>query len=1027
MSQREYFDIVMIIPLEEELIAVLDAFDCTEDRTNRSALRYVIADGVSTLKILVIQQNDMGRTNAAVAAAAALNEFHVGLIISLGIAGGLSGDLHLGDVCYSGGIIDVLDNIKTVDAAHGAIDQAFSPTHYSTDTEITVALNLIRVMPGLRKIYMQWQIDREAHANALLPIAIVGRGGIKETIGKPATKNGAIACGTVSKSDQYNEKLFDIDRKILAIDTESGGIFSEARRAQTSALTIRGISDYADGSKNSLEVDTGGKIRLIAASNAASFLKLQLQNPHFVKIIEEKRLQTQIDKTKTSGSASCIQPLMSIITNLGELIDQRLGELSPEFRLRDKGYRLPLPRIRHLNFNHTIGEQVKSNPVEVRDALETYQHIFVHIPRGYPDASMPWVLANDLLTAEVGGCQAIPVVIDGGAIRPPKFGLSALSAKETVPLADKAEGICKIFILDDVPLSSKTRLSFLSEEVKKHEAAKFVFLTRADPNLIRESEFCTTIGAAIFEVGPISFAAITHFVQKNFNMTSIEAEVIALRLRKTFEQFDLPAHPTYFAGLLRETLSALLQANRRAELIQLAVDGFLSFVVADDRSDVTLSRTTRSKFLRRLAVELKVEGKSLNQEGVIALTAQFAKQYDFDISPITFINSFLERGIIRFVHGDVQFSLPFIESYLLALELSGNLSLAMRYFDFRKADFDVAAFDLYAEIGPDVHIIDALCDKLSQSCEWLDLGNDTIHILLSDEINPALLSKPERLQNVQQRLRKAIDDVNQNKGDLRKKQQMLDIYERAREEATKRSKKAPINDKESTDNHNLRVQQLDEGMLSWIVGIILLGAGSEHLEADKKRELSSLVVKLSARIIHHWTMIYHHVDFDKLRDILLSPESIREFSEATDKEVSVEDTRRLVRRLIEVVEFSYLAEPFRRVIHYLCEQARHRVLATSVENAEVVGVMESILHAAWLSDIESKRGSAKLKEAIRSCPRAAFLRINLASHFITRVYWSHWKKEDRLALLDAAEEAIVPLHVNLDRGQLQRIIEQELK
>ena len=146
-------------------------------------------------------------------------------------------------------------------------------------------------------------------------------------------------------------------------------------------------------------------------------------------------------------------------------------------------------------------------------------------------------------------------------------------------------------------------MNFLESEVKKHYYAKFLFVTRSDPNIVAQSEFCVSISADIFELSPISFAAITHFIQKYFSMNNNEAEVIALRLKRMFEQFDLTAHPTYFAGIMKDTLAALLQANRRAELVQLAVDGFLTFVVADNKADVTLSRTTRACFLRSLAVK----------------------------------------------------------------------------------------------------------------------------------------------------------------------------------------------------------------------------------------------------------------------------------------------------------------------------------------------------------------------------------------------------------------------------------------
>ena len=67
----------------------------------------------------------------------------------------------------------------------------------------------------------------------------------------PKSMGGTIVCGVVSAGNNYNDKLKQIDRKVLAIDTESGGIFSVTTRKNVEALTIRGISDYADKKKQS--------------------------------------------------------------------------------------------------------------------------------------------------------------------------------------------------------------------------------------------------------------------------------------------------------------------------------------------------------------------------------------------------------------------------------------------------------------------------------------------------------------------------------------------------------------------------------------------------------------------------------------------------------------------------------------------------------------------------------------------------------------------------------------------------------
>ena len=126
---------------------------------------------------------------------------------------------------------------------------------------------------------------------------------------------------------------------------------------------------------------------------------------------------------------------------------------------------------------------------------------------------------------------------------------------------------------------------------------------------------------------------ISSFLQKNFEMPASASEVVAVRLRETFHRYALPAHPSYFADIPRNTLNALLQANRRAELIEIAVVGYLSFVVADDKEPISLSRTTREKFLSDLVFSMKVKQESFTEAQLTARAETFAKEFDFGISP----------------------------------------------------------------------------------------------------------------------------------------------------------------------------------------------------------------------------------------------------------------------------------------------------------------------------------------------------------------------------------------------------------
>lgn len=58
-------------------------------------------------------------------------------------------------------------------------------------------------------------------------------------------------------------------------------------------------------------------------------------------------------------------------------------------------------------------------------------------------------------------------------------------------------------------------------------------------------------------------------------------------------------------------------------------------------------------------------------------------------------------------------------------------------------------------------------------------------------------------------------------------------------------------------------------------------------------------------------------------------------------------------------------------------------------------------------------------------PRATFLRITLASHYLARVYWNHWRKDDRLVLLDIADEAIKPIELSFNKAELMRMVKRE--
>jgi hypothetical protein len=79
---------------------------------------------------------------------------------------------------------------------------------------------------------------------------------------------------------------------MLAIETESGGLFFIAEQYRIDALSIRGISDYAGIDKNRFESETKNNGRKIAVSNAASYLVIQFSNSKLLAQLRKRRSES---------------------------------------------------------------------------------------------------------------------------------------------------------------------------------------------------------------------------------------------------------------------------------------------------------------------------------------------------------------------------------------------------------------------------------------------------------------------------------------------------------------------------------------------------------------------------------------------------------------------------------------------------------------------------------------------------------------------------------------------------------------
>jgi nucleoside phosphorylase len=522
---KRYFDAVVTVPLEEEFETALSHFQFVENLSTKTQIRFAVTVPNSDLTILLIKQNGMGKTENQNAAHMALADFDAGSLICLGIAGGLSNDVNIGDVCYTGSIYDLHDNAKATDT-----DLAFSPKTYETPLELAIAINLDRVNPETKPGHEAWRDAQEKIAKSSITGKFLGKRKALEEIQRPTVREGAIACGAVSDSPEYNKKVKDVDRRMLAIETESGGLFSVAKIKNLPALTVRGISDYAGYGidKNLFEEQTNNKARFIAASNAATFLARQFARAQVKAYLIGRR--GNLENKATVSSESPADRLARILLEEAEKFENKLRELAPTYSLQAKGYRLPVPRVRIVNTRLGTPDG-RNQPIELRDGLKNCRVLILQIPPQYPDLSLSWIIARDLLLAQFGDKQVLPTVVEADDVKLPDHGLRENASAGVLSFENVGETQI-VFIIDSFNFESRTKVSFLLKEVERFPNAKFIIVTRNKFNIVSESQFAATTAATVASICDVSFLEISHFLQRNFEMASAAAEVVAVRLGK---------------------------------------------------------------------------------------------------------------------------------------------------------------------------------------------------------------------------------------------------------------------------------------------------------------------------------------------------------------------------------------------------------------------------------------------------------------------------------------------------------------
>jgi len=160
--------LLAVIALDEEYEIFLEKFPEIKDLSTETQILTEHFYGNNTIQLFSVLANKMGAKSSALAVEVAVRKFKPHAVVVIGIAGGLTDDVKVGDVCISSEIVDVLHNNKVGDEGKGGnLDLRFSPDHYAVDAEYITSFRFLKIHPSLKSLYKSWKADTKSNEHNL--------------------------------------------------------------------------------------------------------------------------------------------------------------------------------------------------------------------------------------------------------------------------------------------------------------------------------------------------------------------------------------------------------------------------------------------------------------------------------------------------------------------------------------------------------------------------------------------------------------------------------------------------------------------------------------------------------------------------------------------------------------------------------------------------------------------------------------------------------------------------------------------
>lgn len=1000
-----HFDIVVYCPLTEEFRVVCEIFDIVEDHTEKFGT-LALESTIGNRRLLIVAGQEMGSNAAQGALNLIQRHAKFSTVVCLGICGSLSADLGLADVCYTGHCFDITQNSKVKGREH-----LISTIPYRTPVKITNSLNFFSQHPYLQQARTSFSdAIRKRRDNIELSgqYSDLAKRELRSlNLGSTRTLGGAVVSGPVVSSAEMKKQLENMDRKVLAVETEVGGLFSLFESDDSvSVLTIRGVSDESDDQKNKLEDATGGLVRCLAVGNAAEFLKANLQHNQFFISAVGPQLDSSPTRTKVDIENDALERALSKVRENNKA---RLLKKSVEYRSGQGENWVPAPRLLIES-----PERPDEKLCEIVASISAHDNILISVPSNYPDKAAPELYVSSLLGESLDGMVLVPLLIDGQRFtRPRNIEACAfdLSKKEIEILQERKD--CQlVFVVENINLATRNRTEWYLEEAERLSGQNKILAFNgigADAQLARR-DYGTLVNFAKME--KVSFANIARFIGRQFSLKADQAETFALKLSNTFDQFNVPAHPSYFADIPFEFLQKLIEANRRSELIEFAVLGLLTIIVSEDTSFVRPSRTVRLSFLENLMIETQVEMRIQTVSELHEFTAAYLKLGDFDLSPSSFLKPFEENGVIS-IHGDkFDFPMEFVRSYALAKALASNTAAATKYFNLADFDIDLTTLSLICEMGAGEQFLNGVKTNLRRCHEGFDdivgilpedRGGRERHSLLEADIGPTVLRNRSAITKIQEKLRDASDDILSSDGDADHKQVLLDMKSRGRRIAASRS----IERSENGDSGD----GTDDVLHVLAITRVFMGAASEHLNAEEKNELVIDYIGVVCLVLDDWYRELDRWDIEETKKEFVA--DLLEDHDLEQLKIGEDELRKFASLFIDMLELKLYSEVLPSLVMGVHEEMGQPIFAKALAGFKTEDHVQEALASLWAISTRHKDGLLRFNRAVRKLPKRAFPRVTLANYLLARAYWNAVDEDEKVELLAAAEECLVPISLKI--------------